>query len=261
MRHVSEPVPSVLDKRPDCPVRLDLAIQRAMAKDPEDRFESMDEFVAELEACLAELDGRSEDGATMIVPPTRPKKRPRARQTRKLPVIPVLLALLAAALVVAGAYLLLRDDGGGTGSSTAATSGPVQLQGVGAYDPPPKGDSSEHGDDALQATDRDPGSAWTTESYNNFTKDGVGLVLKAPKAVALSKLTVVSTGSGFEAQIKGSNSPNSGFADVSGDFQQVDNTKLFNIDTNGKKYPYYMVWLKLPFSGGQASIAEVRAKT
>ena len=60
MRHVNEPPPSVLDRRPDCPVRLDLAIQRAMAKDPEQRFASMDEFIAELEACLAELDDRSE---------------------------------------------------------------------------------------------------------------------------------------------------------------------------------------------------------
>ena len=42
--------------------RLDLAIQRAMAKDPEERFASMDEFCAELEACLAELDGRGGRG-------------------------------------------------------------------------------------------------------------------------------------------------------------------------------------------------------
>ena len=68
MRHVNEPVPSVLDARPDCPARLDFAIQRAMAKDPDDRFASMDDFVAELEACLAELDGRGDEGATMIVP-------------------------------------------------------------------------------------------------------------------------------------------------------------------------------------------------
>ena len=52
-------------------MRLDLAIQRAMSKDPEDRFESMDDFAAELEACLAEIDGRVDEGATMIVPAAR----------------------------------------------------------------------------------------------------------------------------------------------------------------------------------------------
>ena len=67
MRHVNEPPPSVLDRRPDCPLRLDLAIQRAMAKDPEERYGSMEEFCTELEGCLAELNGRGDEGATMIV--------------------------------------------------------------------------------------------------------------------------------------------------------------------------------------------------
>ena len=78
MRHVNEPPPSVLDRRPDCPLRLDLAIQRAMAKDPEERFASMDEFCAELEECLAELDGRGDEGATMIVPPAASPAEARA---------------------------------------------------------------------------------------------------------------------------------------------------------------------------------------
>src|SRR4029077_14471125 len=80
-RHVSEPPPSVLDHRPDCPVRVDLAVQRAMAKDPADRFASMNELCAELEACLAELDGRDGEGATMIVPPAPPP--PRRAETRR----------------------------------------------------------------------------------------------------------------------------------------------------------------------------------
>src|SRR6266516_5533001 len=50
MRHVNEPVPSVHEIRPDVPPRLDWAIEQAMAKDPHDRFDSMDDFAAELEA-------------------------------------------------------------------------------------------------------------------------------------------------------------------------------------------------------------------
>ena len=41
--------------RPDVPLRLDAALRRAMAKDPRDRFASMADFVAELEAVLGEL--------------------------------------------------------------------------------------------------------------------------------------------------------------------------------------------------------------
>ena len=72
MRHVNDPVPSVRDIRPDVPPRLDWAIQQAMAKDHDERFESMADFAAELEACHAELDGN--EGATMVVPP-RPRPR------------------------------------------------------------------------------------------------------------------------------------------------------------------------------------------
>src|SRR5436190_1229577 len=52
MRHVNDPVPSVIAVRPDVPLRLDAALRRAMAKDPDDRFPSMSEFVNELEAVL-----------------------------------------------------------------------------------------------------------------------------------------------------------------------------------------------------------------
>ena len=147
MRHVNEPVPSVLDARPDCPARLDFAIQRAMAKDPDDRFASMDDFVTELEACLAELDGRGDEGATMIVPPARPPRRAARRRPRRVPVTPLLI-VLAGALVAVGAFLLLRDDGARNALPVVSgSSEPVRLQGLGAYDPPP-GDGSEHGDEA-----------------------------------------------------------------------------------------------------------------
>jgi eukaryotic-like serine/threonine-protein kinase len=259
MRHVQEPAPSLLERRPDCPLRLDLAIQRAMAKDPADRFASMDEFCAELEACLAELDGRGDEGATMIVPPLPRPRQTRPRRERRITVGPLLVVLLAALLVAGGAYLLLRGDGATPLLPKAATSEPVQLQALDAYDP--EGDGTEHGEDAHFATDRDGATSWDTESYDNFTKGGVGLVLQAPQAVALSKLTVQSTGSDFDAQIKAGNSSGGPFKDVSGDFQPVGQSKTFSVNTHDQKYRYYLVWLKLPFEGGQARISEVTAKT
>ena len=260
MRHVSEPAPSVLDARPDCPARLDFAIQRAMAKDPDDRFASMNDFVAELEACLAELDGREDEGATMIVPPARPPRHAARRRPRRVPITPLLI-LLAGALVAVGAFLLLRDDGRNALQRISASPKPVRLQALGAYDPPPGGDGSEHGEDAHFATDRDTGTSWSTETYGNFQKEGVGLVLQAPEPVALSRLTVQSIGSAFEAQIKAGNSPTGGFTDVSGGFQPVGSSKAFSLDTQGREYRYYVVWLKLPFEGGRAEISEVAARS
>jgi eukaryotic-like serine/threonine-protein kinase len=262
MRHVSEPPPSVLEQRPDCPVRLDLAIQRAMAKDPADRFASMGEFCTELEACLAELDGRDGEGATMIVPPPpRSRRAPPQRERRPFPVGLALIVLLAALLVGGGAYLLLSNDSAKKALHvSSASSKPVQLQGLTAYDP--EGDNSEHDDDAGGATDRNPATAWTTEQYRpgGFVKTGVGLVLRAPRSVALGKMTVTGTGTPFNAVIEGSDSPDAGFVPVS-DRKGVSGSTTFSIDTNGKSYRYYMIWLRLPTHEGQAAISEVRAKT
>ena len=147
MQHLHEPVPSVLDQRRDVPVRLDLAVQRAMAKDPADRFESMEGLIDELDRCYGELG--SDDEATRIV---RPPRRPRAtRPRRRLPVVPFLLILLAAAAVAGGAYLFFADSPDVPVVAEDNPSGPVRLQAVGAFDP--FGDDAEHNSELAEATD------------------------------------------------------------------------------------------------------------
>ena len=255
MRHVNEPVPSVLEHRPDCPPRLDFAIQRAMAKDPDDRFESMDDFIAELEACRAEVDGRGDEGATMIVPPPRRPPRAARRRARRFPVMPLLI-VLAGALVAVGAYLLLRDDGPGSVLPSRSPSESVRVAGVAAEDPTGDG---EHDGEVARATDGDRTTYWTTETYESFDKPGVGLVVDAGRPVALSRLAVVSDTAGFPATIRASGSPTGGFVAVS-DEQEVGSRTTFRVDTGGKDYRYYEIWLQLP-DGGVAHINEVTAKT
>src|SRR5580765_3310221 len=79
MQHVNDPVPSVAAARPDVPLRLDAALRRAMAKDPGDRFGSMADFVAELEAVLDNL-GEPDGDRTTIMPPTTPSQPARPRR-------------------------------------------------------------------------------------------------------------------------------------------------------------------------------------
>src|SRR5206468_5570290 len=55
MQHINDPPPPVSTKRPDVPARLDAAVARALAKQPEDRFPTMAEFGRELETCLEEI--------------------------------------------------------------------------------------------------------------------------------------------------------------------------------------------------------------
>jgi eukaryotic-like serine/threonine-protein kinase len=253
MQHLHDPVPSLLDRRPDAPVRLDLAVQRAMAKDPADRFASMEELIGELERCFGELG--SEEAATRIV---RPPRRPRAKRPRpKIPVVPILLIMLAIAAVAGGAYLL---SGGSPNVPVVAedntSTKPVRLTGVAALDPAGDG---EHPERVGDATDKDPESSWTTEDYTSFDKDGVGLVLDAGEPVALSRITITSDEPGFPAKIRASSSQADGFVDVSSE-QEVGERTTFSVNTKGKEYRYYLIWLRLP-DGGVAHINEVTART
>ncbi|MDQ5820634.1 MAG: protein kinase, partial [Actinomycetota bacterium] len=82
MKHINDPVPDLREQRAEIPPRLAAAVQRSLAKEPEQRFTSMDELVAELSACLAELPVEPDADATMIVPggaarAQRPPRPPR----------------------------------------------------------------------------------------------------------------------------------------------------------------------------------------
>jgi serine/threonine protein kinase len=179
MQHVSEPPPSVLEVRPDVPVRVARAVDRALEKDPAERFPTMDAFAAELQACLAELESSSDVEAEVTLVRRPPVAR--AARRRLLPGGLVLLGLVLLAVALA-ALLLHRSSGHGT--KRAAKPGvarPVRLAGVSAYDP--YGNNHvEHNEDASKATDGSLGTYWTTEHYESFTKRGVGLVLAAPRA-------------------------------------------------------------------------------
>jgi hypothetical protein len=157
-----------------------------------------------------------------------------------------------------GAVLLFRDGGPGAVLPGQASSKPVKLVGLAGSDP--FGDNGqEHDEDAHLATDGVKATDWSTEHYSDFTKAGVGLVLKAPRPVALSRITLLA-GGGFQAKIQASDTSSGEFTDVAG-WKEVGSQSTFKVDTNGKDYRYYLVWLKLPRSGGRATIYEVTART
>jgi serine/threonine-protein kinase len=261
MRHVNEPAPSVLERRPEVPLRVANAIDRALEKAPEDRFRTMDEFVAELEAALAELGGEPADDPTMIVAPRVVREsRPRPARARRrplwlLPALLAALALIAAAIAIAA----LRDDSGGAADANGAEAPagtPVQLVGVAAYDPPP-GDGQEHPEAVARATDGNPSTYWTTERYEDFsaTKDGVGLVLDTGTGARPGEVTVSTSTPGFSAEIQAGASPAGPFEPVS-DEQTVESETTFELEDADARY--LVVWITdLP--EGVARIDEVEA--
>jgi eukaryotic-like serine/threonine-protein kinase len=281
MRHLNEPAPSVRGQRPDVSPRLDAAIRRAMAKDPDERFPSMEAFAAELRACLSDRGGAGVGPAdeTLVVPgPSgRPRGRRRLRPRRaqrppaERPSVWPLILLLAGLAVLAGIFAAVfaftgsptkfsglvhkvkKAAGGGAG-------GPVHLTGLMGYDP--DGDGTEHDETAAQATDGRAGTYWQTEHYSSSSfgglKPGVGLVLDTGKEQKLSQLTVTSDTPGFTAKIESGPTAAGGFAPVSG-AKTVGSRTVFSL--HGTEARYYVIWITTLPSGGVAHVNEVSAKS
>ncbi len=253
LKHVNEPPPSLLERRPDVPLRVAAVVERALRKEPSERFPSMRELIAELEACLAELGEPDGDATAIVRERIVPARRARpARRRRRWPLVLAALALLAA-LAVAGALALRGGSDGGGGSPTQA----VRLDGIGSFDPPSDGgDGTEHDEDVANATDRNPDTYWTTETYRTFAKSGVGLVLDAGQAVELSSIELTTSTPGFTARIRaGDSATGPDFRDVSPS-RTVGGTATFPID--GSAARYYVVWITRLSS--VARVNEVRAR-
>jgi len=262
MKHINEPPPSLLERRPDVPVRLVHAIERALAKDPDDRFPTMEAFAAELRACLVEL-GDPDSARTFITQsPVLKESRPHRVRTARRSRWPLytLLILLAAAAAVA-AFFALRSsnsDKSSQGGSGGTTS--IALSGVTGYDP--EGTGGEHNADAPKATDGNAGTAWQTEHYASPAfgglKHGVGLALDAGSVRRLKTITLRTDTPGFTAEILATNSLSTTHAAVDSRAQPVGGRTVFTL--SGAKARYYIIWITNLGHGLWADVNEVTAR-
>ena len=259
VRHINEPPPSVLEQRPEAPLRLAAIVERCLAKDPSDRFPSMDELIAELEACLDELGHEPDGDATMIIRPSGALPAPRHRvrsprpRRRRRRVTATLVAVVA--LAAAGGTVFVLWDRVEPGSSGPVATEPPEVAAVAAYDP--FGGDGEHRARAKFATDGDPATYWTTETYRTFDKPGVGLVLDAGSAVEVSRLRVVTDLPGATAEIRVDSSPVGRFERRVSDARTLAETTTFELE-DGVEARYYLIWFTA-LAGNRAHVNEVRA--
>jgi hypothetical protein len=264
MRHLNDPVPSVRNVRPDVSPRLDTVIGRAMAKRPGERFPSTEAMIGALEACMAEEAAReAPDGRTEAIPVATPAYPPiSGRRSTRIPLIATALLAVGLAVLALVVGLALRaapgDKGdGGKGGATNGTA-PRAVRLTATKDLDPYGDGAEHPEDVANATDGDPFTYWTTESYSFFDKPGVGLVLDARKSVALASLSIRSDEPGFRARILAGRAVDGPFRRVS-PLETVDARTTFSVDTHDSDYRYYVIWITDP--NGRAHVNEVRARS
>jgi serine/threonine-protein kinase len=260
MKHINEPPPDVQARRPDVPLRLAAAIDRALAKDPTERFRSMDEFAWELRQCLAQLDTPDAERTLIVSSAVLRESAPhRVRPARnRKPLLYALVALVALAAIVGG-ILALGGSKGKAPPASAADGTAITLSGVTGYDPQGTGTPGEDNKDAALAADGNPSTFWSTEHYTTPAfgnlKNGVGLVLDAGKAVALKTVTVTTDTPGYTAEIQAGSS-------AAGPFAIDSSSKLVSRQTtfalSGKTARYYVVWITNLTPAGFAHVNEVK---
>jgi serine/threonine-protein kinase len=257
MRHINEPPPPIRDKRPDVSPRLEAAVQRAMAKQPEDRFDTMAEFCDELQTNLQEAQGT----VVMTPPPKTRRARPRRAGPNPWPIVLALLVLIAIGGVIA--YLAITRDTGNPTSNPPISTGagtPVHIDAVTAYDP--FGSGGEHDDKAGLATDGDGATYWETEHYNDapsLGKEGVGLVLDAGRAVQLHTVGISTATPGFVASIRAGDSKLGPFPVTVAASRTVGDRTQFTVTGEGE-HRYYVLWItRLGAGYNTARVNEIRA--
>jgi len=270
MKHVREELPDVQIRRPEVSASLAAVIDRATAKDLRERYRSDEELIADLEEVLALEAARSGSAtgeATTVLRtlPARTRRRVPLR-VRQPAVLVAATLLVALALVVA--FVGVRDrTHRGTGTAGAAGAGLAQiaLRADAAQDYDPLGDDVEHADQTAFATDNNPRTTWTTETYTagDLQKPGVGIALDASPGAVVEQLRIRTPTPGFDAEVyvaadalPGS-VPDPGWKLVA-TASDVSARQTVALDTAGQRSRYVLLWItQLPPGGDRVELSEL----
>jgi serine/threonine-protein kinase len=273
MKHVRETMPDVQHRRPEVSAALASVIDRATSKEPRNRYGNVREVLDDLEHVLAieaARAGHTSGEATTVLralPRDAAGVLPRRLRNPRAVLAATLLAVALAAVLII--VLVSRSERGGDDQPEAQRGAralaPVELaeSAVDDYDPEATGTKEEHPDEVGNAVDGNRVTAWTTEQYQGGTlnnKSGVGLRISADPPVAARRLDLIGQPGDFEAVVYAANSvPESidGWERVSEPVTVGGRTERIPLDTGGRAYANYLVWITKLGSEGQAGIAEL----
>ena len=252
MKHVNEELPDVQRRRPEVSAAVALVVERATAKDPAERYQTIGEMVDDLETALeveAARSGSTSAEATSVldaVPPPKRKLSGRARWS---------WAAIVALLLVAGAALLavqLISSGIGGGGADKGKGSAVAISSATDYDP--QGDGEEIGSKVGLAADGDPtGTAWETEHYDSETfagtktgpDPGVGVYVTANSPATATRMIVRTPTDGWDAEVfaapAGPPSDLSGWGEPVGYVTDASTTQEIEL-TVAKPSTYFLLW-------------------
>jgi len=272
MKHVNEDLPDVQQVRPGLSSAVALVVERATAKDPTERYASIEDMEDDLETALeveAARAGSTTSEATSVLQAVPPAKRKLARGAR-LSAVGIIALLIVAGATLALVQLIANGDlGGGGGGADAAPpqSEPVVLASATDFDP--EGTDGEHPDQVNDAIDDNPsGTAWTTENYKqaDYGKAGVGIYVKSDRAVSPMALELQTLDPGWDLEIYGATgSPPESVEEwtLLGEATEIDQRVRVPLEADGAEYDLFLIWSTSPAStddGFGASVADVEIR-
>ncbi|UGS33685.1 protein kinase domain-containing protein [Capillimicrobium parvum] len=271
MKHVREDLPDVSMRRPEISTALAAVVDHATAKELERRYQDAASLAADLEDVLAIETARAGDAtgeATTVLRTLPGSARRRLPWRARVPRLAVIALLLLAAGAIGAVVLLARDNTErGTRPPDIKPQTPglhvVALRSKAAHDYDPFGGDGEHSDEASAAIDDDSKSTWSTESYQAgaLNKPGVGLYVDAAPGVAAQRMELRTTTPGWSGAVYAAEDgpPDSigGWTKVAS-LNDVKRSQQISLDTAGKRFRYYLVWIeKLPEGGENATISDL----
>ncbi|MDQ6796795.1 MAG: hypothetical protein M3011_02010, partial [Actinomycetota bacterium] len=280
--------------RDDIPVALEAVVLRAMAKLPDERYST----AAELHTALLSVDLRPEDpDATMTGLAPRPATTsgleptavaapvpvpetsasgphtpvggtPSSGRTRHSRLLPAVVAAVAILTLVVVGIVFARSDTGQRllhppSKASGTPPGPVTVESVAAFDPPP-GSGSEHDADVANLTDGDPNTTWATEQYGNADfgglKTGVGVIITLNGPHKLATLEVTSTSRGWSAEVfvaarAGPGPPPVGWGDAVATKTDINGNATFNLA--GRTGSTVLLWITNLGDSGSVTLGDI----
>jgi eukaryotic-like serine/threonine-protein kinase len=270
MKHVREPMPDAQRRRPEISATLAAVVERATAKETQNRYATVDDMVHDLEEVLAieaARTGQATGEATTVLRSLSGDTADFAPQRLRHPKRALFLtfAVLALGGLVIGYFATRTEQGPGPAATPSGAPGlsPVRLSQDAADDYDPEGDGEESSGQVQFAIDGSPATEWDTETYEGgfegSNKRGVGLYIDTGNRVAARELDLVTSTPGFTATVYASDSVPSRIERWTKVSQsvRVKEKQAIPLDTARQEFRNYLLWISELPEGGKAVVKEL----
>jgi len=211
MKHVNEELPDVQQRRPELSAAAAMVVERATAKDPEQRYQQVGELIDDLSTALeveAARAGGTTGEATSVLDAVAPAERKLSAGGGRRSWLAIAAIVIVGAAILLAVQLIGSGNGPGGGGALKGKGSTVALAEASDYDP--QGDDSEDPETVSLAVDGNPTTtAWSSEHYD--TEDfagtktgpnpGVGLYVVSKSTTTPNEMLVRSPSPGWDAEI------------------------------------------------------------